>query len=51
MDHNRTTDYDIFTDEPEYEALSPSSLVDGLVADDVAVKPNGGRDARDHKKE
>ena len=51
MENHRTADYDIFTDEAEYEALSPLSLADRLVADETAVKPDGGKDARDHKKE
>jgi hypothetical protein len=43
--------HDIFTNEPEYEALSPSSEADRLAAEIVSVKPDGGKDARDHKKE
>jgi hypothetical protein len=45
MDDNRTSAFDIFTNEPAHEAVSPSSLTDRLVADDAERKPVGDTDA------
>jgi len=47
MNSHRTSKYDIFTNEPVFDALSPLSQEEQLVADDAANKSPEPSDSKD----